>query len=99
MTNLIEDHQAKIDALEKRINDLVLETHERQQEIWTLEERLEKYESPDREAERREQKARRALDNARATAIRAIAKLVPQAVRQARAGKPALLRLILRATR
>jgi chemotaxis protein histidine kinase CheA len=39
------------------------------------------------------------LLKARITAIRALVKLLPKAIRQANAGKPALLRLILRSTK
>jgi hypothetical protein len=48
-----------------------------------------------------ERQTRAELNHARAQAIRALAKLLPEAVRQAKAKppRPALLRLILRATR
>jgi DNA-binding protein H-NS len=54
----------------------------------------------DRE-ERRERQSAAELQSARAAAIRAIAKLLPEAIAQAKAKppRPALLRLILRATR
>lgn len=49
--------------------------------------------------ERLEASAAAELQRARAQAIRAIARLLPKAVQQANAGKPALLRMILRATK
>lgn len=74
-----------------------------------LEERIEEIEGRKEDAEEqrreREEAADRAatadLRRARAAAIRALIKLLPEAVKQAKAKppKPALLRMILRATR
>ncbi len=74
-----------------------------------LEERIEELEGKkqDAEAERRQRdeladrQADTELRRARAAAIRALVKLLPEAIRQAKAKppRPALLRMILRATR
>jgi hypothetical protein len=74
-----------------------------------LEERIEELEGKkqDAESQRRdreqafERKAQAELQHARAAAIRALVKLLPEAIRQAKAKppRPALLRMILRATR
>lgn len=85
-------------------------------DYWVKEQR--KGESAEEEKERRleqrredrERRSKEALDRARAEAIRAIAKLLPEAIAQAKGSparrgqpavppKPALLRMILRATR
>ena len=75
----------------------------------SLEERIDELEGrkADAETERRdraeafERKSQAELQHARAAAIRALVKLLPEAIRQAKAKppRPALLRMILRATR
>jgi len=91
----------EIERLKRRIDELEAPTPEE-----TAQEKAER-EREDRQQRRRDREEARAeaaaaeLQRARAAAIRAIAKLLPEAIRQAKAKppRPALLRLILRATR
>jgi hypothetical protein len=89
--------------LQRQIDQLTRELDyykEREQAADTADAKAEAAEEErQRKRERKALIAQEALNRARADAIRAIAKLLPQAVQQAKAGKPALLRMILRATR
>ena len=88
--------QNQIDRLSRELDGYKEEEAER----LAAEERADQIEQKkEARRENRQAQAAAALDQARADAIRAIARLLPQAVKQARAGKPALLRMILRATR
>jgi predicted nucleic acid-binding Zn-ribbon protein len=80
-----------------------------EQRAKNLEERVAELEGKKNDAEEEERERQRAIDRAvdaelrraRAAAIRAMIKLLPEAIRQAKAKppRPALLRMILRATR
>lgn len=106
----IEALLSKIETLQKRIATLEEPTPEETAQEKADREREEREERKRRSAELRAEAAAAELAKARAEAIRAIAKLLPEAIAQARGvparrGKPAqpprpaLLRLILRATR
>jgi len=91
----------KIHNLEAKIADLTKPTPE-QTAAEIAEEKAQERAARKREREERAAESAAAeLQRARAQAIRAIARLLPEAVRQAKAKppRPALLRLILRATR
>lgn len=91
--------------LKQKIGDLDRELEGfRRHDLWLKSQEAKEEQKQDRKEERatqRQTRAKEALDRARADAIRAIAKLLPEAVKQAKAKppRPALLRLILRATR
>jgi hypothetical protein len=98
--SMLEKRTARVEELERQIEDLQRPPEE------TAAEKAERLrEEKERRRRGREERAAETaateLRRARAAAIRALAKLLPEAVNQARAKppRPALLRLILRATR
>jgi hypothetical protein len=91
-----EGLKSQVGAMHRELEAYRTEELERQSAEGRREAAEERREQRQRQ---RQDRARAALDRARADAIRAIARLLPQAVKQAKAGKPALLRMILRATR
>jgi hypothetical protein len=90
-----------IAQLKKRIEELEAPTPEQTAEEKAEELRAERERRKRERDERHAEAAAAELQRARAGAIRAVAKLLPEAVRQAKAKppRPALLRMILRATR
>jgi hypothetical protein len=100
LLQLLEKRDTTIDSLEDRVKKL--ENPRQETPAEKIERRIEEAEQARRERDRRHAESAAAeLARARAQAIRAIAKLLPEAIRQAKAKppRPALLRLILRATR
>ena len=89
----------KINSLKERIESLEAPTPEQtKEEIAEEKEQSALAEKRQRDNKLREDSERTILQ-ARSSAIRALVKLLPKAVSQANAGKPALLRLILRSTK
>jgi hypothetical protein len=90
-----------IAQLKKRIEELEAPTPQETADEKARELREERERRKRERDERHAEAAAAELQRARAGAIRAIAKLLPEAVRQAKAKppRPALLRMILRATR
>jgi TolA-binding protein len=101
LTRQIEQLESIIRGLEKRIATLEAPTPEENAAEKADRLREEKAQRRARRQEERAEAAAAELARARAEAIRAIARLLPEAVKQAKAKppRPALLRLILRATR
>jgi len=90
---------SKIARLEKQLAELREPTPEQTAEEKAAEREREKAQRQRERDEKNQADAERTILQARAAAIRALVKLLPRAVKQANAGKPALLRLILRSTR
>ncbi len=97
--NQVKHLQAKVISLQRRIDELTQPTEEETEEERDEQERANKDQRKRDRAEKEKNQADQTVAHVRQQAIRALAKLLPRASRQAAQGKPALLRLILRATR
>jgi len=95
----IEHLLGKIARLEGHIAELRAPTPEQTADEKTAAKRQEREARQRARDQKNREDAERTIMMARAAAIRALVKLLPKAIQQANAGKPALLRLILRSTR
>jgi hypothetical protein len=95
----IEHLLGKIRRLEHQLLELSQPTPAQTAEQQTEDRRQAKAARQRDRDQRNREDAERTIMMARAAAIRALVKLLPKAIAQANAGKPALLRLILRSTK
>jgi hypothetical protein len=95
----IDQLHADIRRLRERIDQLEAPSDE-QETAWEAERREAQDEAnAKKDRDKKTAASRAAIDEARARAVSAIARQLPLALKQAKAGKIALLRLILRSTR
>ena len=90
---------ADVAALRKIVGQIAREWNLTTEQLNRLHSELSQQEAQDERAALDLRRANAARQVVAAKAIRALAKLLPIAIAQARKGKPALLRMILRATK
>ncbi len=93
------NRETEPEKIKQRGRECAQALRDAQDEIAELNRQIDKAETAEQKADRDLKQAHAARQAVAAKAIRALAKLLPKAIQQASAGKPALLRLILRATK